>query len=275
MTTSTTMTRATRVMGIHRWIALSAGLTTMFGLGNLVPFPALTVYEAWGATCVSLAAIVHVARKFSPNEQVAVCRCVSVMFATEALVFVSEGLAPTVDYSGSDASSDAIPYFVGLFVSLCLAYLWASLEKLNTPDVSTTSQSTRTWLSLVLSFHAMTAILVGILSVVYPQFVNVFEQPLSFTPDPEELFAIRCWGAFIMGFGLLSAVVAGFDCKSQRTYGIIMIAFFTSLNVVFGKEWNQLNMTYRLGSFPLFTIFILLYATALAKSTTATHSKKE
>uniref|UniRef100_A0A7S2HC76 Uncharacterized protein n=1 Tax=Helicotheca tamesis TaxID=374047 RepID=A0A7S2HC76_9STRA len=82
-------------------------------------------------------------------------------------------------------------------------------------------------------------------------------------PSPPELFAIQCWGAFIVGIGMLCTQVPSFDVTSQKRFGTAMLFQFVSLTVLFWSEWPQLNLVYKWGGVPIFGSMSLLYMIAL------------
>jgi hypothetical protein len=125
-------------------------------------------------------------------------------------------------------------------------------------------------LKIVICLHAAIALPIGMLSVVQPQGIydypklvpNLIEDDL--TPNKVELFAIQCWGAFILGFGILCTFVASFDdVRKQKQFGAIMVFMFTGMTVVHAVEWERLNSLYRLGGIPAFATLGVLYIAAI------------
>jgi len=285
--TTNNITRASHVMGVHRWIAASAGLHHVGhhqfnDLSLDQQDPTKIVSQSMGITILAISAIVHSAMSFSPTERISVCQCLVLTFALEGFIFLRELITPTLRSVPGTVEGGDRPIVItfGLFVVLCAAYSWASLDFFPA-SIPTTPQSRWTSLSVLIALNAVISISIGMLSVFYPE-ETFYEYPKmmdprlnTLAPNANELFMIRWWGGFILGIGAMCTKVPWFDPKHQTIFGIIMLFQYIALTVLYASDWDQLNTIYQYGSIPVFGTYILLYVVALATAGVVTQKRND
>mmetsp|Transcript_27522 Transcript_27522/g.32557 ORF Transcript_27522/g.32557 Transcript_27522/m.32557 type:complete len:301 (+) Transcript_27522:160-1062(+) len=286
--TTNKITRASYVMGVHRWVAASFGLLNV-GHHKFVDIsldqqdPTNILLQSMGITLLAISAIIHSAISFSPTERMSVCQCLVLTFAVEGFICLRELITPTLrSVAGIVVVDDRLVVItlLGIFAVICAAYSWASLDFFPA-SIPTTPQSRWTSLSVLIALNAVISISIGMLSVFYPE-ETFYEYPKmmdprlnTLAPNAKELIVIRCWGGFILGIGAMCTKVPWFDPKHQTIFGIIMLFQYIALTVLYASDWDQLNTIYQYGSIPVFGTYILLYVAALTTSGVAIQKRND
>eukprot|EP00548_Thalassiothrix_antarctica_P015905 CAMPEP_0194177578 /NCGR_PEP_ID=MMETSP0154-20130528/11302_1 /TAXON_ID=1049557 /ORGANISM="Thalassiothrix antarctica, Strain L6-D1" /LENGTH=69 /DNA_ID=CAMNT_0038892189 /DNA_START=1 /DNA_END=207 /DNA_ORIENTATION=- len=62
---------------------------------------------------------------------------------------------------------------------------------------------------------------------------------------------------------------------SMKTYGKVMIFYFSTNTIPFLSRWNELNIIYQYGSVPVFIIMAVLYSIAVLVTPDTTQEQQE
>jgi len=275
------------VLTVQPVIAILFGLVTIIYDGWFSAETATShsnvICKAWGLAIISTSLIAYNARHFELKERVIVCRCMAINYFIQAFVIFYEGPA---ERDGGKITALTSHATSGLLIC-CLynfaSFLWASLENaFEKQDYSTLENkqaSSWTMLKLTILTQVFIAFPMGTISILNPKgFYTLPKEMLKslvkegllddLNPTgPLELFAIRCWGSFIIGMGALCIHLLScseFSTKSLKTCGTIMIFYFSTLGILFFSQWEQLNIIYQYASVPVFAVMTVLYSTAVA-----------
>jgi len=282
--------RSAKVMGIHRWIAAFAGIANIFFYewqvqqfsGNnadvvekilSVPTTKIVV-QSWGITILQFAFLANRVRRpsFAPSERLVVSRAFALTMGIEALVFWNEYLAPT--YAEVDKSVTL--GFVGVFGCLFVAYAWASLDDNveSTKPISIAKPTTPATRFLSNYFYIQTCIsaVVGLMSVFWP--AGFYYLDSSDEPVPLESFQIRCWGAFLIGNAALCiGAPQRLTTRSQTVVGLSFALQFAALTCFYLSQWNILNISYKIGSIPVFLPSVIMWTVAVVRVSNEANQK--
>lgn len=255
-----------------------------------VPCHTETACQSMGIAVLASAFLLYSApTKFEPTERICVCSCMAIIYAIISLLFFWKLKAATTSVGNSTALLAA-----GCFaLNLCGTSLWLTLRmnRQVAPDkdgiIEISSFFSRRPLSIVISLQAFVNPLLGIVSVFYPQ--GFYTIPKSLFPTAKsldiseeigELFAIQCWGAFILGIGFISSSIFlpsslsafGHDSSSSIYFSIAMIFQFSSLIVLYLAKWKSLNIVYQIGGTPVFSLMAFLHMVAIFTEVRMSHA---